>query len=150
LLQSHGKIDECIQFAEDVENYETVIVHYINKQEYHRALQKVCEIKEAEERNNVMLRYASVFIKKIPSQTIKALHGFHTIDIAKMVPAFMNIEKGPSLDEALRYIVDFWIKGKRIKSKTVHNLAFYFYSEKEAPDQLLEYLLSEESKKQQG
>lgn len=66
MLQSHGKIDECIQFAEDVENYETVIVHYINKQDYEKALKKVCDIKIEEERNSVMLRYASVFIKKIP------------------------------------------------------------------------------------
>jgi hypothetical protein len=44
VLQSHGKIEECIQFAEDVKNYETVIVHYINKQDYKKALEKVFNI----------------------------------------------------------------------------------------------------------
>ena len=31
LLQSHGKINECIRFAEDVGAHEAVIMHYINK-----------------------------------------------------------------------------------------------------------------------
>lgn len=31
VLQSHGKIDECIKYAEMVQRYDTVIVHYINK-----------------------------------------------------------------------------------------------------------------------
>jgi hypothetical protein len=36
------------------------------------------------------------------------------------------------------------------REKTVHNLAFYFYAEREKPDELLNYLRSEESKKQDG
>ena len=31
VLQSHGKIDECIKYAEIIEKFDTVIVHYINK-----------------------------------------------------------------------------------------------------------------------
>jgi hypothetical protein len=33
------------------------------------------------------------------------------------------------------------------REKTVHNLAFYFYAEREKPDELLNFLKSEESKK---
>jgi len=38
VLQSHGKIDECIKYAELIKRYDTVIVHYINKQDHVRAL----------------------------------------------------------------------------------------------------------------
>lgn len=38
VLQSHGKIEECIKYAEMIERYDTVIVHYINKQEHDKAL----------------------------------------------------------------------------------------------------------------
>lgn len=31
VLQSHGRINECIEYAEMIERYDTVIVHYINK-----------------------------------------------------------------------------------------------------------------------
>ena len=31
LLQSHGKVEDCIKYAEMIEKYDTVIVHFINK-----------------------------------------------------------------------------------------------------------------------
>lgn len=70
VLQSHGKINECIKYAELIERYDTVIVHYINKQEHDKALQKVTEIKEEVKRNETMLRYASIFVNKCAKETI--------------------------------------------------------------------------------
>lgn len=31
MLASHGKIDECIQFAEDLKSYKKLITHFLNK-----------------------------------------------------------------------------------------------------------------------
>ncbi len=73
VLQNHGKIDECIEYAELIERYDTVIVHYINKKEYEKALIKVTEIKDTVQRNTNMLRYASIFLNKCAKETIKAL-----------------------------------------------------------------------------
>ena len=92
-MQSHGKINECIRFAEDVGAHEAVIVHYINKQEYKKALEKVERIPDKATKNSVMLRYASVFIKNLPELTIEALPRFDEIKVEKLVPAFMNIPK---------------------------------------------------------
>lgn len=64
LLQSHGKIEDCIRYAELIERFDTVIVHFINKQEYDVALNKVTEIKDKAKRHDMMKRYASVFINK--------------------------------------------------------------------------------------
>jgi membrane-bound lytic murein transglycosylase MltF len=72
-LQSHGKIDECIKYAEIIERYDTVIVHYINKQEHEKALQKVTEIKDEVKRNETMLQYASIFLNKCAKPTIQEL-----------------------------------------------------------------------------
>lgn len=93
VLQSHGKIDECIKYAEIIERYDTVIVHYINKQEHEKALQKVTEIKDEVKRNETMLRYASIFLNKCAKPTIQELQRqqFRKIDIPKLMPAFMNI-----------------------------------------------------------
>lgn len=72
-----------------------MIVHYINKQEYLRALEKVERIPDRQTKNTVMLRYASVFIKNLPEQTIDALSKFEDIKVEKLVPAFMNIPRTP-------------------------------------------------------
>jgi hypothetical protein len=93
VLQSHGKIDECIKYAELIQKYDTVIVHYINKQEYDKALEKVTMIKEDAKRHETMLRYASVFMNKCARQTIDELQKqqYRKIEIAKLMPAFMNV-----------------------------------------------------------
>jgi vacuolar protein sorting-associated protein 18 len=142
LLQSHGKINECIRFAEDVGAHEAVIVHYINKQDYVRALEKVERIPDRQMKNSVMLRYASVFIKNLPDKTIEALSKFEDIRVEKLVPAFMNIPKtpGPVLDKAKNFVIDYCINKRKSKDKTVHNLALYFYAERDRPDDLLAYL----------
>jgi hypothetical protein len=152
VLQSHGKIDECIKFAEDVKSYETVIIHYINKQEYEKALNKVCDVAEDQARYEIMLRYSSVLLKKEPVRTIEALKTskFKQIDIPKLIPAFMGVEKGKPMDEALKYVTNHCIKKKKSKDKTVHNLAFFFFSERDKPDELIEYLLTEEIRKSEG
>lgn len=97
-----------------------------------------------------MLRYASVFLKNIASQTLDALKSFKTIDIGKLIPAFMNVPKGRAMDEALIYVSEYCIKRRKSREKTVHNLAFYFFAEREKPYELLDYLMQEEMKKQEG
>jgi poly-gamma-glutamate capsule biosynthesis protein CapA/YwtB (metallophosphatase superfamily) len=156
ILQSHGKINECIRFAEDVGAHEAVIVHYINKQEYLRALEKVERIPDRATKNTVMLRYASVFIKNLPEQTIIALSKFEDIKVEKLVPAFMNIPRTPTgpggkvLDMAKNFVIDYCINKRKSKDKTVHNLALYFYAERDKPDDLLAYLRQQEAAKEAG
>ena len=99
-----------------------------------------------------MIRYASVFIKKIPELTVQALKEryFERIDVEKLVPAFMAIEAGSAQDKALDYIREDWIRRKGIKSKTVHNLVIYFFSEREKPEAFIDYLRQEEARKTTG
>ena len=118
-MQSHGKIDECIRFAEDVGAHEAVIMHYINKQEFSKALQKIEKITDRKSKNQVMLRYASVFLKNKPSETIDALYrfDFEEKDVPKLVPAFMNIPRNPEADIMDR-AKDFVIKYCILKQKS--------------------------------
>ena len=96
-----------------------------------------------------MLRYASVFIKKVPKPTLAALKSssFKSIDIPKLIPSFMSSLKAEAIDDALSYVVDHCIKRRKSKDKTVHNLAFFFYAERNQPDDLLDFLKSEEARK---
>jgi hypothetical protein len=117
-------------------------MHYINKQDYTRALQKVESIPDNATKNQVMLRYASVFLKYLPEPTIDAISKFKDIDVAKLVPSFMNIPRTPVsvLDKAKNFVIKYCINDRRSRDKTVHNLALYFYAERNKPDELLAYL----------
>ena len=122
LLLSHGKINECIRFAENVGAYETVIMHYINKQDYRLALEKVEKIPDNSTKNQVMLRYASVFLKHLPEPTIDAISKFKDIDVAKLVPSLMNIPRtlASVLDKAKNFVIKYCIYERKSKDKTVH------------------------------
>jgi len=152
VLQSHGKIDECIEYAELIERYDTVIVHYINKQDHVRALQKVTEIKEKVKRHETMLRYASIFVNKCARETIAELKKkeYSDIEIPKLMPAFMNIREGDDMKMALDYITNYCINKKNCKSKTVHNMAFFFHSKINDAKRIIEFLENEEIKKSKG
>ena len=127
-------------------------MHYINKQDYTRALQKVESIPDNATKNQVMLRYASVFLKYLPEPTIDAISKFKDIDVAKLVPSFMNIPRTPAsvLDKAKNFVIKYCINDRRSRDKTVHNLALYFYAERNKPDELLAYLRQQEIAKENG
>ena len=151
VLQSHGKINECIRFAEDVGAHEAVIVHYINKQEYKRALEKVERIPDRQTKNQVMVRYASIFMKNLPEQAIEALEKFDDVKVEKLVPAFMNIPRTPQvLDKAKNFVINYCIGKRKSRDKTVHNLALYFYAERDKPEDLLQFLKQQEAVKEGG
>lgn len=44
------------------------------------------------------------------------------------MPSFMNINKQEDMKHALDYIENFCITIRDSKSKTVHNMAFFFHS----------------------
>lgn len=60
----------------------------------------------------------------------------------------MNLPRGSAgnpktaaiLDKAKNFVVDYCINKRKSKDKTVHNLALYFYAERDRPDELLGYL----------
>ena len=124
--------------APHAQNYETVILHYINKQEYNLALNRLTDIQDKGERDALMIRNASVFMKNEPIKTLKVLRKeeFKKINYAKLVPAFMDVDRRYT-DEMLDFILvsharltpqDICIKRDKCKDKTVYNLVFYFHT----------------------
>jgi hypothetical protein len=119
-------------------------MHYINKQDFKKALEKIEKISERKKKNQVMLRYASVFLKNKPEATIDSLYKFEfdEKEIPKLVPAFMNIPRDPVtiMDRAKNFVIEYCILKRKSQDKTVHNLALYFFAERNKPSELLGYL----------
>ena len=99
-----------------------------------------------------MLRYASIFLNKCAKPTIADLQRqqYKKIDIPKLMPAFMNIQNEKDQRIALEYITNHCITRRGNRSKTVHNMAFFFHSKINDPDRMIRFLESEEVKKSKG
>ena len=145
MLQTHGNIKECIHFAEETGCYKELIVHYINKQQYTEALKKLERIEDKKVRNDQMRIYASILLKNTPAETLRSLSGdkFRDIEIESLIPALHGIPK-QAIVAATDFLIDYCIKRRHSRAKSVHNMAFYLYTEHENGEQLITYLQLQE------
>lgn len=145
LLQSHGKINDCIKYANSMEQFARLIPYYINAGQYQEALKMLKKIPSAEERYYQMTKYMSTLIKKAPIQTIEVLEspGFRKIDLAKLMPALMDCPDDARLS-ARRFVEEHCIKQRRSQESSVHNMCFYLYAKSDDSTDLLTYLKKEE------
>lgn len=151
LLQSHGKVKECIKFAHSTNSHKELIIHYLNNQEYEKALTSMQMIEDKKVRCEQMKIYASILLKNIPSETLKVLRidRFRDIPLESLVPAMHEIP-WRATQEARDYLTEYCIKLKRSTAKAVHNMAFNMFVKSENLDDLIKHLKREEANKQQG
>ena len=114
VLQSHGKIKECIKFAEETGCYKELIVHYINSKKYIEALKKLERIEDKKVRNDQMRIYASILLKQEPKATLASLRTdrFRDIEIESLIPALHGIPKN-AIGDAREFLTEYCIKLRR-------------------------------------
>ena len=95
--------------------------------------------------------YASIFMKRLPGETLKALRSdkFRDIALESLIPAMHEIPH-ESNNEAREYLTEYCIKLKRSTAKAVHNMAFNMYVNGDNLDDLIKHLKREEANKSQG
>ena len=70
MLQSHGKVKECIEFATSTGSHKELIVHYLNNKEFEQAIRNLQYIEDKKLRCDQMNNYASILLKNIPRETL--------------------------------------------------------------------------------
>lgn len=93
--------------------------------------------------------YASIFLKKLPHETIQALRTdrFRDIPLESLVPAMHEIPQEANKD-AREYLTEYCIKLKRSTAKAVHNMAFNMFVNGDNLEDLIKHLKREEANKQ--
>ena len=151
LLQSHGSVKECIEFAKKTGSHKELIVHYLNIHEYEKALANMELIKDKKLRAEQMKIYASILFKHVPLETLKALKTdrFRDIPLESLIPAMHEIPVWAN-KETREFLTEFCIKLKRSTAKAVHNMAFNMFVQGDNLEDLIKHLKREEANKQQG
>jgi hypothetical protein len=124
-----------------------VMMHHINQQEIRKALTKLSQI-ELIGRENLMYKFAPVFMKYEPKKSVDSLVELAkqkkgAIDVKKLIPALMNADHNSRV-EAIRF-EQYLIISLKLKEKSLHNLYLFHLSEIEGEAKILEYLKSQES-----
>ena len=134
LLHYYGRTMEFLDFAEMKQDYETVILHYVNEKQYDKAIDKLHNFlrsdKSRKEGNdnilcNIFSKYSHIFMKFQPELTIeKLLKNFRTsLDQNRIISAIMNTDDSKK-DKVADYLEE--LIEKKIKDKNIHNLYIFF------------------------
>lgn len=144
LLQSHGRLSDCLFFATEKRNYEAIVLHHINNRDFEKALFVLSGIREEAIKYPLMIRYASVFMKHQAKYTIDILlQSFKTINIEELLPSLLTIQTSERFF-AVNYIKQIM---ETSKNKLLHNLYIFFLaqsSEIAGQDELINYLDQQE------
>ena len=169
LLQSYGKIKEFTEFASIMNDYEKVILYYINNGEIDAALNQLtlfASYSDDEETINILtqifLDNCHIFFKKNPKESILLLQQrFKKVKMENIVQAIMSTtdkdidDKIRDLDKSnnekvkkvendqaiLNYLKSLVEKPNIEEQNNIHNLYIYYLSRNKANQEaILEYL----------
>ncbi|MCQ2816893.1 MAG: hypothetical protein MJ252_06485 [archaeon] len=150
LLQTYGRVEEFIEFAEIKNDFETIILHYINEKNIKAALTTLQNFlnrpknsNQKEELKNIFTRYSHNFMKDEPEMTISLLETFKSdeIDLNKIISAIMSTEK-TNYEKVINYLKTL-VRDPKMKEKNIHNLYIFYLSKSEKlenKEELIEYL----------
>lgn len=138
LLASHGNVEDMVYFSVVMQDYERVISHYCQHDDYSAALAvlaKHCDPK-------LFYKFSPVLMQHIPKKVVDAwVQMGKQLDPKKLIPALMNYsQRGSSqqINETIRYI-EFCVYELTVTEEAIHNYLLSLYA-KYKPDSLLWYL----------
>ncbi|XP_048829852.1 vacuolar protein sorting-associated protein 18 homolog [Brienomyrus brachyistius] len=138
LLASHGNVDDMVYFAVIMQDYERVISHHCQHDDYGAALEvlsKHCDVK-------LFYKFSPVLMQHIPTRVVEAwINMGKKLDAKKLIPALVNysqIGSTQQINETIRYM-EFCVYELTVKDEAIHNYLLSLYA-KYRPDSLLWYL----------
>lgn len=147
LLQTHGRIDDWVYFAELKGNFEMVILHHMNQQEFAVALMKLEHV-DSFSKENLLYRYSPIFMQNEPEMTVKllmdtAIERRGILDLKRLIPGLLNVPQALR-NHAINFEL-FCVQDLGMRDKNLHNLLIFHLSENN-PTVLQKYLQEEEMK----
>lgn len=131
LLLQCGLIDEYLEFAENIGDYETVVLHLINSDQIKLALEKMDYYitKFQYSFSSILNKYTQLFIKENVKATIEILKKVSLkfeIDSNQLICGMLSVDKS-QVDNMCEYLQSL-IEESNSKDTIVHNLYLYFLS----------------------
>lgn len=70
IMQSHGRIADCLNFAKEMDNYENVITHYVNEQSYMEAVSfiKALASRDSKRALEMVYKFAYILLNALPKE----------------------------------------------------------------------------------
>lgn len=138
LLASHGNVDDMVYFSVVMQDYERVISHHCQHDDYAAALDVLS--KHCDEK--LFYKFSPVLMQHIPKKVVDAwIQMGKRLNPKKLIPALMNYSQMGStqqIKETIRYM-EFCVYQLTVTEEAIHNYLLSLYA-KYKPESLLWYL----------
>ncbi|GFR83888.1 vacuolar protein sorting-associated protein 18 homolog [Elysia marginata] len=138
LIASHGDVEDLVFFAVLMKDFERVIGHHIQHENYRGALEVLTKQTDVE----LYYRFSPLLMQYVPKETVEAwFKQGRQLDPKKLIPALVqydhmrNREQG---NEAIKYL-EFCVQKMENKDPAIHNYLLSLYA-KLQPQNLMTYL----------
>ncbi|XP_027053569.1 vacuolar protein sorting-associated protein 18 homolog [Pocillopora damicornis] len=140
LISSHGDVENLIFFAMFMQDFEHVISHHIQHDDFMAALDVLTKQTDTE----LYYKFSPVLMQHIPRQTVNAWteQKKKKLDPRRLIPALVHYHqqgKSTQTEEAIRYL-EFCIERLGNRDQAIHNYLLSLYIEQEDDESLLRYL----------
>ncbi|XP_062517021.1 vacuolar protein sorting-associated protein 18 homolog [Corticium candelabrum] len=142
LLTSHGDVEDLVFFAQEMQDYERVVNHYLQQQNYAEALDALTRQKDIE----LYYKFSPVLIQHVPREIVNAWISMRNhLDPKRLIPALVQYEQtgdvAPHHNEALRYL-KFCVDQLGNEDEAIHNYLLSLYAKAEDEMALLGFINS--------
>ncbi|XP_039394501.1 vacuolar protein sorting-associated protein 18 homolog [Mauremys reevesii] len=138
LLASHGDTEHMVYFSVIMQDYERVVAHHCQHDDYDEALNVITRHRD----EKLFYKFSPVLIQHIPKKVVDAWIFMGTkLDARKLIPALVNYSQSGStqqISEAIRYM-EFCVCELEETEQAIHNYLLSLYALCR-PDSLLSYL----------
>ncbi|XP_070564875.1 vacuolar protein sorting-associated protein 18 homolog isoform X2 [Ptychodera flava] len=138
LIASHGDVEDLVYFAFLMQDFERVMSHHIQHDDYNAALKVLTKQTNME----LYYKFSPVLMQHIPKDTVDAwIKQGRKLEPKRLIPALVHYHENRDTDkinEAIRYL-EFCVQTLDIKDQAIHNYLLSLYA-KYQPQQLMVYL----------
>lgn len=144
IISSHGCIDELLHYATVIEDFERVISHHIQHQNYKPALDLLAKLGPNHE--DVFYKFSPVLMHYAPRETVEVWLRASFLTPRKLIPALMRYvpsEKPNEPNQAIRYLQKC-VGALHNTDPAIHNYLLSLYAKQKDPTPLLNFINSPE------
>ncbi|XP_060604108.1 vacuolar protein sorting-associated protein 18 homolog isoform X2 [Ruditapes philippinarum] len=138
LISSHGDVVDLVFFAHLMQDYEKVISHHIQYDNYRGAL----EVLSKQEDMKLYYKFSPLLIQYIPKDTVRAwISQGKKLDPKRLIPALVQYDHKKYSEQGSDVIsyLEFCVYKLKNKDQAIHNYLLSLYAQLK-PEKLLDYL----------
>ena len=138
LIASHGAVENMVFFAIQMRDFERVLTHHLQQENFRNALQVLGQQNDRE----LFYKFSPILMQNIPKETVDAWIAKKNHLLPKrLIPALVQYDqyRNKAGNEAIRYL-EFCIQVLDVRDQAIHNYLMSLYAKLGKEEQLLKYL----------